>query len=118
MESDKEILNALKKAFETYKKDVEEDDSPVGMCYYIRKAFNAHYNYGDLSSIIPEFNVENPDLHCTTTNPYFYWWSVDDFESRTNAFNYLIQIYNDKIRINQGSKEALSGTNDKSSDIR
>ena len=87
------IHELLVLALEKYK-----SERLFGMCQAINHAhmiiYEVSISYEDISKIIPEFNRDF--LNCTTDNDiYAYWWSLDDRQSRIEAFNKLIKYYSE-----------------------
>lgn len=85
-------LELLRLAKEIY---IWKPDIP-GMCYCLKKAYNLTYHeelQGQISRVIPEFTPKTFGLDYTLG----YWWDPEDRESRINAFNKLIGIYEKKL---------------------
>lgn len=80
-------------------------ESCVGMCYFIKQGLNAYgvyiAHYTEIRYYIPEFYPEN--LGGIRGE---YWWHLEDFQSRINAFDKLIKIYKDKIE-NKKNKQSF-----------
>ena len=84
-------INVLIKAKEVYKKI----SGKVGMCYCLIQAINdCNYNNGVNYDILlynfPEFN---PKYFKSTAIPCYFWWNIEDVESRLKAFDTLIELY-------------------------
>lgn len=99
------ILNILIAAKRNYIRDFKEriitDSFPLGMCFFIGKELSKHSvydcNYDDIIKFIPEFN---PEFCEGNINKTWYWWHINDTESRIRAFDKLINLYKQKINEN------------------
>ena len=102
------IIELLQKAKELY----FENQGKCGMCWCIKVIANEgktrheqiHKGYVPHSVIvsqIPEFNpyfLEAPIAYVTELDAHFkiglaFWWNIDSIESRINAFDKLIKLY-------------------------
>lgn len=87
--SNEEILKALIKA----RKDYNRARYP-GMCHHLARTLSIN-TYSLIVEIIPEFNrkflvsSEIPTLRQRSV----YWWDTNDYQSRVEAFDKLIDIY-------------------------
>ena len=52
-------------------------------------------NQEKIKSIIPEYY---PEYFRTILHPNDYWWDISDRKSRIQAFDKLIQVYEDKLK--------------------
>lgn len=100
------ILELLQKAKELY----FENRGKAGMCWCIKVIANegktrheqnhkGHVPYSVIVSQIPEFN---PDFFNAKPRRKWvkginigleFWWDINDYESRIDAFNKLIKVY-------------------------
>ena len=103
------ILELLQKAKKLYL----ENQGKVGMCWCIKVVANeskskeeqrdrGHIPYASIKAQIPEFNpfyLNASEVQCKIlSHPFLvvgleFWWEVTDVEPRINAFNTLIELY-------------------------
>ena len=93
------ILKCIKNAKRHFIKD-RSNICPIlyGMCMYLGLylyLYNTHINYDKIKDIIPVFT---PQFFNTNKNKYAYWWNIDDTQSRINAFDKLINHYENLIK--------------------
>lgn len=102
--SNEEILELIILAKLFY---LESERYPIrGMCrsFYLAmvvKGYILEYHdieYKDIRRIIPEFNLEF--LEAKKYDIDWYWWHINDTESRIRAFDKLINLYKQKINEN------------------
>lgn len=88
--NNKEILDVLIRARKNY-----NSTKYPGMCYHIALCLPVS-SYGFIIDYIPEFNrkflVSKEMLRVRS----MYWWDIDDYQSRLDAFDKLIDIYQTK----------------------
>ena len=104
------ILELLQKAKKLYL----ENQGGVGMCWCIKvvvtlnksreeQQTRGHIPYASIKAQIPEFNpwylkahkAEYLAINRHLQEGLEFWWEVTDVESRINAFDTLIEIYED-----------------------
>lgn len=82
------------------------DMSMFGMCFFIEKAaveaglIENSKNYEGVYNLIPEFNP----TYLGGSNKVSYWWDISDRESRIKAFDKLINLYADKVKLCQAGE--------------
>ena len=93
------ILKCIKNAKEHFIKD-RNKKCPIlfGLCYYlgIELFSEFSYTYDKIKNIIPIFTPEY--FHICGSKRYSYWWSIFDVQSRINAFDKLINYYENLIK--------------------
>ena len=66
-----------------------------GLCYSFNHVLSTYkYKYKNITDIIPEFNRKFLNAK-HPTDPW--WWDTDDYKSRINAFNKLLECYRNKM---------------------
>lgn len=80
--------------------------SPLGMCYFINRVareaglIEKSGTYKEVHNLIPEFNPTYLEGSGRTS----YWWDLSDRESRIKAFDKLINLYAEKVKLCQASE--------------
>ena len=93
-----EIYKAAKEGYEAMLTKEFDDINAKGMCAYLRNAAAKILNVDILEiealGLSPYFNKEQyPEFlaQCPRSNPEGYWFYINDFQSRKNAFNAIIK---------------------------
>ena len=93
------ILGILYLAKERYLRDITQINTVYnGLCYHIAISINnilgKTVTYSEINTVIPEFNLKTFNVNKETSSGF--WWRLNDFGSRIDALNTLIQIYKNK----------------------
>lgn len=100
---EKEIYELLVKAKEYY---ISRSFYRLGMCFFIREMaireglIEEFSNYTEVYDLIPEFNP----AYLGGSDETDYWWDLSDSESRIKAFDKLINLYAEKVKLRQAGE--------------
>ena len=98
--TNEDILCVLYTAKAQFIADRNTPNYGISMCFYIQQSlksiFNIYVYYSKIKDIIPEFI---PETFGVNIEYDFYWWNVEDVDSRINAFDKLIEIYKNKLKV-------------------
>ena len=98
--TNEDILCVLYTAKSKFITDRNTHNYAPNMCFYIQDAINIIFKtyiyYSKIKDIIPEFIPETFGVNIEYDS---YWWNVEDVDSRINAFDKLIEIYKNKLKV-------------------
>ena len=92
------ILKCIKNAKVNFLLDRKSTIELKGLCFYlgIELFNNLIFCYDEIKDIIPIFTPEY--FHVDASRKYGYWWDIFDVQSRINAFDKLINHYENLIK--------------------
>ena len=98
--TNEDILCVLYTAKSKFITDRNTHNYAFGMCFYIQNCinfiFDTYIYYSEIKHIIPEFVPKTFNINVEYNH---LWWDADDIDSRIKAFDKLIEIYKNKLKV-------------------